>query len=74
MERKKWKVKRQNLKEGDIVLVAESNQPRGVWPLGRIVATHPGQDGMVRVVTVRTQYGEYKRPITKLCLLERAKG
>ena len=54
------------------MLVAEPNQPRGMWPLGRIVSTHPGQDGMVRAVTctVRTQYGEYKRPITKLCFLE----
>ena len=40
--------------------------------LGRIVFTHPGQDGMVRAVTVRTQYGEYKRPITKLCFLGEA--
>ena len=54
------------------MLVAEPNQPRGIWPLSRIVSTHPGQDGMVRAVTVRTQYGEYKRPITKLCFLEEA--
>ena len=52
------------------MLVAEPNQPRGMWPLGWIVFTYPGQDGMVRAVTVRTQYGEYKRPITKLCLGE----
>ena len=69
-ERKKWKEKKQNLKEGDVELVAEPDQPRGVWPLGRIMSTHPGQDGLVRAVTVRTQYGEYKRPIAKLCLLE----
>ena len=54
------------------MLVAEPNQPLGILPLGRIVSTHPGQDGMVRAVTVRTQYGEYKRPITKLCFLEEA--
>ena len=24
------------MKEGDVVLVAESNQPRGIWPLGRM--------------------------------------
>ena len=73
-ERKKWKEKKQNLKVGDVVLVAEPNQPRGVWPLGRIVSTYPGKDGMVRAVTVRTQCGEYKRPITKLCLLEEAEA
>ena len=29
--------------------------------------THPGQDGLVRAVTVCTQHGVYKRPIAKLC-------
>ena len=29
-ERKKWKEKKLNLKVGDVVLVAEPNQPRGV--------------------------------------------
>ena len=52
------------------MLVAEPDQPRGTWPLGTIVSTHRGQDGMVQAFTVRTQYGEYKRPITKLCFLE----
>ena len=63
-ERKKWREKRKSLKEGDVVFVAEPNQLRGMWPLSRIVSTHPGQDGMDLAVTVRTQYGEYKRPIT----------
>ena len=67
-QRKKWKEKRQNLKEGDAVLVAEPNQPRGVWPLGRIVSTHLGQDGLVRAVTVRNQHGEYKKTNQKTLL------
>ena len=71
-ERKKWKEKKRSLKDGDVVLLAEPNQPRGVWPLGRIVPTHPGQDELFRAVTVRTQHGEYERPITKLFLLEEA--
>ena len=57
-ERKKWREKKKNLKEGGVVLVAEPNQPRGILPLGWIVSTHAGQDRMVRAVTVRTQYGE----------------
>ena len=61
-----------DLKERDLVLVAEPNQPLGILPLGRIVTTHPGQNGMVRAVTVRTQYVECKRPITKLFFFEEA--
>ena len=72
IERKKWKEKRKNLKEADVALVVEPNQPRGIWPLGRMGSTHPGQDGVVRAVTVRTQYGEHKRPITQLCFFEEA--
>ena len=32
---------------------------RGSWPLGRVIAIHPGVDGQVRVVTIRTGMGEY---------------
>ena len=36
------------------------------WLLARVTAVHPGADGKVRVVTVQTQKGTYKRPITKI--------
>ena len=36
------------------------------WRLGRIVAIHPGTDGIVRVVTIKTAQGEYKRSIKNL--------
>ena len=39
------------------------------WPLARITQVHTGQDGHVRVVTVKTSTGEYKRPVTKVALL-----
>ena len=51
-ERKKWKEKKQSLKDGDVWLVAEPSQQRGVWPLGRIVSTHPGQDGFEQLQCV----------------------
>jgi len=40
-----------------------------LWKMGRIIAIHPGSDGKVRVATVRTDAGEVKRPIVKLCVL-----
>lgn len=65
----KWRHQSHNLKVGTLVLIADERYPPSKWPLARITAVHPGTDGLVRVVTVRTQSSTYKRPITKLCPL-----
>ena len=39
------------------------------WPIARVIEVHPGQDGKVRVVTVRTARGTYKRPVVKVVQL-----
>ena len=70
IERRKWLKRSLPLKEGDIVLVADPNTPCGIWPLARIVSAHPGKDGVVRVVTIRTRTGTYIRLVGRLCLLE----
>lgn len=70
--RKKWKTKQKNLAIGDVVLMIDSNQPRGQWKLGHIIKTFPGEDGLVRVVEVQADTGIYKRAVHRLCLLERA--
>ena len=36
------------------------------WPLTEV---NVGKDGLVRVITVKTDMGTYKRPITKITLL-----
>ncbi|XP_049301625.1 uncharacterized protein LOC125775149 [Anopheles funestus] len=66
--RSKWNDEIQ-INEGALVLVREQNCPPFQWPLGRIVQIHPGQDRVTRVVTVRTNRGEYKRAISGICLL-----
>ena len=68
--RKKWFHPRHNLKEGDVVLIAESNAARGEWPLGRVMEVYPGEDGLVRVVRVKSKNREYLRPVHRLCPLE----
>lgn len=70
----KWTQQRRNACIGDIVLVSDETSTRGRWSLGRIEAVYPGSDGLIRSVDVRTSSGIYRRPITKLCLLEGAKG
>ena len=68
--RSKWRVERDNLKIGDIVVVLSQKTPRAHRLLGKIVNVHPGLDERVRVVTVQTGTTRMKRPITHLCPLE----
>lgn len=58
-----------DLKVGQVVIVQDQQLPPIRWPLARIMHLHPGQDGVVRVVTIRTASGLFKRPTSKLCLL-----
>ncbi|XP_041631126.1 uncharacterized protein [Drosophila kikkawai] len=67
--RTKWQQDAQNIAMNTLVVLKESNQPPSKWLLGRVVEVHPDQDQRVRVVTVKTARGTYKRPITKIAVL-----
>lgn len=68
-QRYKWRAEKIDLKVNDLVLMKSSLLPPSKWELGRIVEVHPGPDGRVRVVTVKTANSSFKRPITQLCKL-----
>ena len=55
---------------GNVVLVIEPDAPRRDWKIGRIEAVYPGQDGLVRVVEVRSGGVLKRRTITRLSPLE----
>ncbi|XP_038121615.1 uncharacterized protein LOC119770569 [Culex quinquefasciatus] len=57
------------IRPGRLVIVVDENQPSMKWKMARIHEIHPGADGVVRVVTLRTATGYLKRPVTKICLL-----
>ena len=65
----KWHHPTRNACVGDVVVLREDGLVPTKWPLGRITQVHKGQDGHVRVVTIKTSTGEYKRPITKVAIL-----
>ena len=65
----KWHHPTCNLSVGDIVLLREDNVIPAKWPIGQVLSVYPGEDGLVRVVTVRTSSGTYRRPVVKLTLL-----
>ncbi|XP_058817789.1 uncharacterized protein LOC131681097 [Topomyia yanbarensis] len=55
---------------GRVVIVKEDNIPPTNWPLGQIIKCHPGADGIVRVVTLRTAAAkEVVRPVARIALL-----
>ena len=54
---------------GDVVILQESETVPTKWPLARVVYAHPGQDNLVRVVTVKTPQGTYRRPVSKIAVL-----
>lgn len=66
---KHWTTRRENLQEGDIVIVKDDKLPPSNWLLARVIRTHPGDDGIVRVVTLKHQAGEMKRAATRVCRL-----
>ncbi|GFW41462.1 integrase catalytic domain-containing protein [Trichonephila clavipes] len=68
-QRNKWQFKKQNVNVGDLVVLIEDNMPTFKWPLGRITEIYSGSDDLIRVVKVKTQFGEYKRAISRVCLL-----
>ena len=65
----KWLRSSRNIQVGDIAILQEDNLVPTKWPLARVLEVYPGKDGLVRVVTVKTSTGVYKRPISKLALL-----
>jgi hypothetical protein len=68
-QRSKWFKTKPKIVPGMLVLLKEDNQPSLKWKLGRITDVHPGKDGIVRVVTVKTASSSFKRDTQKICIL-----
>ena len=72
-QRQKWLKPRRDFAIGDLVLVHDANAPRSAWPMARITAIEPSEDGHIRIVEVQTaNRRRYQRPISKIYLLEGA--
>ena len=69
-QRSKWSAEKPNsIEVGSLVLIKNEVIPPLQWRLARVLLLHPGQDGIVRVVTLKTAGGVLKRPVAKLCPL-----
>ncbi|XP_039299275.1 uncharacterized protein LOC120355056 isoform X1 [Nilaparvata lugens] len=65
----KWTEESENLKVDTIVLLKDPGTVPSTWRLARIVELHPGKDQKVRVVTVLTETGLFKRAISSIAPL-----
>jgi hypothetical protein len=69
-QRNKWQRRSQTpLDIGTMVIIRDDNLPPLLWKVGRVAALHPGSDGIVRVISVKTASGITKRDINRVCVL-----
>ena len=70
----KWQSTYKDYQIGDIVCLRNEPPIPTRWPLVRIINVYPGEDGKVRVVTVKTAKGMYKSPVVLLIPLVQEEG
>lgn len=71
LKREKWFAPTKPIQVGDVVVEVNQSLERNQWPLGIVDKIYPGRDEIVRVVDVKMPNGKvYKRPVTKLCVLD----
>jgi hypothetical protein len=61
-QRQSWQRTSPNLQPGDVVLLKEDNTTPLHWPTAIITDVHPGPDGIIRVVTLKTTKGTLNAP------------
>ncbi|KRZ92121.1 hypothetical protein T08_15317 [Trichinella sp. T8] len=70
----KWRQLQQQVRVGDIVLVAEQNLPRSQWALRRITELQDGIDGVARSARVKISNGMITISVRSLILVEPAQS
>lgn len=51
--RKKWTHEEPNLAVDDAVFIIDDRLPPAKWRLARVTEVHPGQDGLIRMATIK---------------------
>lgn len=71
--RRKCIYPRNNLAEGDVILLKDQDSPKNEWPMGIVQRVFPSEDGRVRKIELRVVKNDrvvtYVRPVTESVLL-----
>ena len=70
VKRTKWREEVKNVQEGDVVIIADPQHPRGLWPKGTVEKAFKGEDGITRSVIVQTAHGRLHRSVRKIIVLD----
>ncbi|XP_055632922.1 uncharacterized protein LOC129773347 [Toxorhynchites rutilus septentrionalis] len=65
----KWQQPSSNIKVGDFVLLVDDNAKSKQWPLGWVFEVFPGDDGLIRVVSLQTANGTTRRDVRRIRVL-----
>lgn len=67
--RTKWLEESKPLAAGDLVFIVDGPNRNG-WIRGQVESVYIGKDNRIRQASVRTAHGVYRRPVTKLAVIE----
>ncbi|XP_062557339.1 uncharacterized protein LOC134222212 [Armigeres subalbatus] len=65
----KWFSETRSLRVGDLVLVVDAGK-RSEWVRGKVLQVFEGADGRVRQAAIQTRQGVFRRPTTRLAVLD----
>lgn len=68
--RTKWFRRVEPIKIGDLVVICDDNESRGQWKRGIVEDVFAAADGQVRSALVKTAQGIFRRPASKLAVLD----
>ena len=68
-QRAKWLEPTDTIQEGDLVVIRDELHPPTKWPLARVTQCHPGPDGLIRVLSLKTATTSLQRPLVKVIRL-----
>ncbi|XP_077361589.1 uncharacterized protein LOC144006560 [Festucalex cinctus] len=67
--RQKWQATSTDLTQDSVVMIADPQLPRALWPIGTVTKTHPSPDGRIRSADVKVKGRVYTRPVARLVVL-----
>ena len=67
--RQKWQASPADIVKDCMVMIADPQFPRALWPIGRVIKTHLSSDGHIQSADVKVRERVYTWPVARLVVL-----